>query len=386
MAMTMMVWQEKVGASARSWMSSAPAFVGIPRVFVEAALKETALHPGIQVVPALQQTLASHQRVWGAFREEEIRWLLAHADLVGAVQSEPDGRAIWTAWHDRLNYTATVLRSIQAGVCRFRVLDPIACDQVDIDIAFYEREKAAAAAAVAAWNDVLRIGRVYSAEAWLTAIQRPANHTAVRNGLARLHDIERVADLRLAEIFTAIRNMSVGLSPWYGRLLQSLLTGEVWAACLEHVRLREGRVRELMYAAGVQDMVNSHERILNASLRVVSAEDRRKVQEWFGEMTIYAWFLPDGMPTLVRRCVGQDVGDCTRIGPTEIVALTEREVKRSRVRKETQRLLIGMWNAVPVVVVLFVMELVLFCVAMRADQKTFVMRLDGPRVLTEEAD
>lgn len=62
----------------------------------------------------------------------------------------------------------------------------------------------------------------------------------------------------------------------------SLLTGEMWGACLEHVR-------DLMMIAGIREMEEAHERVLNASLRVVSDTDRRMVQDWFGEMTGDAW-------------------------------------------------------------------------------------------------
>jgi len=81
---------------------------------------------------------------------------------------------------------------------------------------------------------------------------------------------------------------------------------------------------------------------------------------------VYAWFLPDSVPSLTRRCVGQNVGDCTRIGPTEIIALTEREVKRSRIVGDwARRLFIGMWNSIPVVLGLFVLELIVMCLELR---------------------
>jgi hypothetical protein len=83
------------------------------------------------------------------------------------------------------------------------------------------------------------------------------------------------------------------------------------------------------------------------------------VQDWFGEMTGYAWWVPDSVPSLVRRCVGQEAGDCTRIGLTEIVALTAKFAERERiVGNWVRRIYIGMWNAMPVIGILFVLELV----------------------------
>lgn len=381
MGLTMSIWQEK----ASSWFVTKPAFVGLPHVIVEAALKETALHPGIQIVPKLQQTLKGQQRVWDLFREEEIAWLLEHADLVGAVHSDPDARTLWTVWHDRLNRSEMALQNTKERLCRVRILDPAGCDQVDADVAFYERVRRDAAAAVAAWRDVLYIGRYYSAEEWIAATSQQSVSFAfasVRDALARLHDIEKVTDPRLAEILAEIQGVQCE-NVWTQRLLVSLLTGEAWAACLEHVRLREGRTRELMFSAGVQDMMNAHERILNASLRVVGAsEDRRKVHDWFGEISGYAWFLPPGVPSLVRRCVGQEAGDCRRIGPTEIVTLTEKEVKRSQIAEDwPRRLFIGMWNAMPVIGILFALELVMLFVPVRT---RMVMVVDDKMPMIEQ--
>jgi hypothetical protein len=175
-------------------------------------------------------------------------------------------------------------------------------------------------------------------------------------------------------------------NPWRRRILLSLLQGEVWAGCLEHIRLREGRVRELMMVAGIQDMLNAHERVLNATLRVVgTADEKRLVHNWFGEMSGYAWFLPDDLPSLVRRCVGQDSGDCTRIGPTEIVDLTEKAAEGSKIVADwTRRLFIGMWNALPIVVVLFVLELVVLCLELRFGFSGFHRSHQGSPELQDE--
>ena len=388
-SMTMSIWQESMSAATKSWFYAKPAFIGLPRALAQAAIKETALHPGIQVVPKLKATLKTHQHTWDLFREEEINWLLRHADLIGAVQSDPAAVALWIPWPDRLNHSQIALQRAQESVCSISVLSPGICEQATLDVTVYTRRVEYMRKAVDAWEDVLRISRYYSAQRWLTDIHESVNATQfnkIYTDLARLHDVDKPMDPRIKIVLAATRNMTV-VDPWIQRLLWSLLEGEVWAACLEHVRLREGRIRELMFSAGIQDMINAHERILNASLRVVStADEKRLVQEWFGEMSGYAWFLPDSLPSLVRRCVGQEAGDCTRIGPTEIVTLAEREVKRSQiVRDWARRLFIGMWNAMPVIIILFLLELVLICVPTRlgmpmqvAEPRTFVLKLEAP--------
>jgi len=133
------------------------------------------------------------------------------------------------------------------------------------------------------------------------------------------------------------------------------------------VLLRESRVRRLMISAGVQELFTVHERIMNASLVITSnAAEVRLIQDWFGEMSGYAWWLPEDIPTLVRRCIGQEAGDCSRIGPTEIVALSSQIAERSRIVEDwIRRIFIGMWNGLPAIGLLFAVELVILCMSMR---------------------
>jgi len=369
MSLTMSIMQERLGTTTHSWFSEKPRFVGLPRIIVQAAIKETALHPGIQIVPKLQRILKTHQRVWDLFREEEITWLLQHSDLVGAVHSDPDAVALWKPWYQRLNQSTTELAIAKGAVCRIHIFDPITCDRVNARIVELERTVREENQAIAVWEDVMHLTRFYSAEEWLTAALGTVNRSdfdTLRDALARIHDIDRLDDLRLETINDLIQNMTLNSnqSIWIQRILSSLLTGEVWSACLKHIRLREGRIRDLMMVAGIQDMMNAHDRILNASLRVVSKEkEKENVQNWFGEMSGYAWFMPESMPSLVRRCVGQEAGDCTRIGPTEIVSLTDKEVKRSQIIGDwTRCVLIGMWNAMPIILILFIFELIVMII------------------------
>jgi hypothetical protein len=119
-----------------------------------------------------------------------------------------------------------------------------------------------------------------------------------------------------------------------------------------------------MMAAGIQDMLNAHERIFNASLRVT--KETKTVQEWFGEMASYAWWLGDDIPNIVRRCISQETGDCKRIGPTEIATLSAQMLEQRRIINDwTRRVFIGMWNGMPVVFLLFLLEIVVLCIPQR---------------------
>jgi len=394
-SLTMAVMKESFGATTRSLFSSTPVFVPLPRAIVQAALKETAMHPGIQVVPKLQQTLRLHQRTWDLFREEEVSWMLRHADLVGGVLSDPDARYLWTAWDQTLNYSQAALNASRAVVCSIRAMDPTLCDAKTADVTKFETKVRQAQKAVDRWAEILYLHRGVSTKAWWLAIFPSANTSRINQvatAVSRLHDIQIPTDVRLMNLTILINEttawLAKGKSPWLSRLLDSLMIGEVWAGCLEHVRLREGRVRDLMMLAGIQDMYNAHERVLNASLRVVSSEtERRLVQDWFGEMSGYAWWLSDDLPSLVRRCVGQEAGDCTRIGPTEIVTLSAKIAERERIIGNwTRRIYIGMWNAMPIIAILFVLELMLLCVDRRTSgpypqmqmQQPIVLKLEGP--------
>jgi len=387
--LTMSVWRESIGTTARSLWTSEPTYIPLPRVIVQAALKETALHPGIQIVPRLQQKLRDHQRTWELFHEKEVQWLLEHSDLIGGLLSDPDARWLWIRWDQALQESESSLQETQPRACKLRLLDPATCDSTSAMIETFERARQVAQEAVNQWDSVLRLNHRVSTGDWWTSVYQPRGQpyfSDYMDTIARLHDIEKPSDPRISDTLALAVNVTTALatgeSVWIQRLLLSLLTGELWKGCLEHVRSRESRVRELMILAGIQELTNTHERILNASLRVT--EERRTVQDWFGEMTGYAWWMPEDMPALVRRCIGQDAGDCTRIGPTEIVALTAKVAEKARIMQNwIRRLFLGLWNAMPVVGILFVLELVVLCMELRAPirlpdtQKSFVLRLQG---------
>jgi len=376
MGLTMSVWQERIRTG---WFSKTTA-TSLPRVIVQAALRETALHPGLHAIPRLRTILNGHQRVWDTFREKDIRWLLVHADLIGAIHSDPTARLIWTHWYQRLNYSESVLAKARSDQCLIHLVD--SCRKIDTDVKRYTSQVVVAARAVAQWGRILALDRRVSVSEWWAATHSTAPvFDTFADSLARLHDIVVPSDSRITHLEIEVQNITNTLArdTWTKQVLASLLTGKIWSACLEHVRLREGRVRELMVVAGVQDLVNAHERILNASLRAVAKEDHRNVQEWFGEMSGYGWWMSEEVPSLVRRCTSQEAGDCTRIGPTEIIALTERFAERSKiVRDWNRRVLIGMWNALPIIAILFVLEFILLFVGSR---QTVVLKLDDSQPL-----
>jgi hypothetical protein len=124
-----------------------------------------------------------------------------------------------------------------------------------------------------------------------------------------------------------------------------------------------------MVMAGVQDLYNTHERIQAAALRVVASStpaEIKQVHGWFDEAAAHAWWLTDEIPAIVRRCVGQSTGECRRIGPTEIAALTAQYDERTRIVDDwNRRLFIGLWNAMPAVGLLFVLEVIVLLLPQR---------------------
>jgi hypothetical protein len=379
MSLTMSIW----GEAARSFFASVPKFVPLPRAFVVAALHETARHPGLHIVPSLQRKIKEHQRTWDRFREREMEWMLEHADLVGGLLSDPDATLLWSHWTPQVGALEAELATAQKAICSVSTFHQVTCQAAADLVARLEAELVAAKAAQTEWNQVLQLSRWASASGIYTVAVAGGNSTHTfsqfAQEIARLHDVTEPDDARLWALVESSNsiawNLTVGFQNkvpipqnyWFRRLIESLLVAEAWNGCLEHVRARESRVRRLMVAAGIQELFNVHERILNASLVVVTAAaDVRLVQDWFGEASGYAWWLPEDLPALVRRCISQEAGDCVRIGPTEIVALSSQIAEKSKIVEDwVRRVFIGMWNAMPCIGVLFAVELVMLCMSMR---------------------
>lgn len=406
MGLAISVWSESVAEGARGLFSRAPRPVPLPRAVVQAALRETARHPGIHTVPALRRALEGHERAWVAFRDVEVTWMLGHADLVGAVLVEPDARPLWTVWSWRINETETAIAAARKQLCAVSALAPVKCAGAAATVKVLEERLAFEVRAEGAWRAVLELRGSIDVRWWWSAIHPNSTESATdvwrpwADAISQLHNVTAPKDARISALVGRAAAIAVALTGedgWERRLLGSLLIGELWSACLQHVGARENRVRELMTAAGVSELFTAHERALNASLRVLGPAggakeaDEQTVREWFGEMAGYAWWLGDDIPGLVRRCLGQKTGDCARAGPTEIAALSAQMDERARIVEDwSRRLFVGMWNALPAVAVLFVVELITLCIERKApvatvavpqiqqEPRTIVLQLQGP--------
>jgi len=393
MSLTMTIWGEALSAGTRALFWSEPKFVPLPKALVLSALHETARHPGLQIVPQLQRKIKEHQRVWDLFREQEMGWMLNHADLVGGLLSDPDAVTLWNVWPSRISATESALASAKTKLCAVSMFHHKSCQEAAANVSRLEYQLLIQKNVVAEWERVLTLSRWASAPGLVEAIESATKVTAegtepvaaaamaeknnrtfveFEQGIARLHDVTEPNDGRLFELIEQSHSIAWNLTvengnPWMRRLLESLLITQAWNGCLDHVLLRESRVRRLMISAGVQELFTVHERIMNASLVITSnAAEVRLIQDWFGEMSGYAWWLPEDIPTLVRRCIGQEAGDCSRIGPTEIVALSSQIAERSRIVEDwIRRIFIGMWNGLPAIGLLFAVELVILCMSMR---------------------
>lgn len=368
-SMIMTIWGEK----AKGLIGLGPHYVPLPHAVVAAALQETARHPGIQAAPQLKHALTQEQHIWRGFRDKQIGWMLQHSALVGALQSDPSGRVVWSHWMQRLNVTETMLAQQRANLCMVSKTRP-QCVTATSVVAHLEQEVAMIQRAIHVWSDVLQMQPVRTSLWWrvtqnTSALDASFDHYAA--AMARLHNVTWAQDPRVGALIADVQRFASGgvtSNMWLERVMASLMEGEVWAACLEHVRQRESRVREMMMATGVQDLYNAHERILNASLRVVAATgaEQRMVMDWFAEMGAKAWWMGDDIPAVVRRCVGTENGECRRIGPTEIAAMTAHMGEAGAVLADwSRRLFIGMWNGLPALGLLFFVEFAVLCLHVR---------------------
>lgn len=406
-SLTLSVWRESLAAGVRSLWSSAPTTVGLPRALVVAALEETGRHPGLHTLPPLRRAQMEYKRSWDAFRDAEVGWMLGHARLVGGVAAQAE--YLWAPWAALANESATVAARAEGGRCWVKKGSE-KCQAIDRAVTVAKTSAAVAAAADAAWDRVLSMDPTISVSEWWRAHGAATSggrdgatevaemSAAFIDSLRELHDVEWPSDPRVSIALRFARSIGSNVTdPWLARLVTSLSIRDVWAACLEHVRQRESRVQMLMVAAGVQDMFNAHDRILNASLKVVAAgpaEHRVQVQQWFGEMLGYAWWLGDDVPAIVRRCVGQEAGDCRRIGPTEITSLSDQMYERSQILEDwSRRLFIGMWNALPALAILFLVEVAGLCLSYRfgrggsqGNEIQVVEMVEVPKRLTTSVD
>ena len=397
MSLTMRVWGESLTATMRSLVFQGPEFTGLPRAFVKAAIGESARHPGLHTVPALRSALAAHERVWEQFRQREVTWVLRHSDMMGAFHSDPAAIALWAPASTKMERTKRELEEARSRICRVIVLNPTACESVAQQAGYLEDRLRFEEEVVRLWEEVLYISpRLNVSEFWITTQSYTQLHTQLHTQLqtptqtptqtqdasgildkwrawnrkrAELYNVTNPDEPRIRSLLQVATDMSSNLTDhyWLRTLTESLMNGELWNTCMDHVMAREGRVRELMTATGINDLLKTHDLILNASLRTVTqTEERRMIQDWFAEAANYAWWLGEDIPGIVRRCLAQTAGDCTRIGPTEIVTLTAQQDTRMRIVEDwSRRILIGLWNGLPAIGLILVLEVVLLCVDRR---------------------
>jgi hypothetical protein len=344
---------------------------GLPRALVIAALQESARHPGLYTLPTLRKALMGHRRSWDAFREEEVQWMLGHADLIGALRAE--GHTLWQpAWSEH-----AMLKTHHDAITEKQCHVPLGntCATLTASLAKATSKLAAAAQKVRAWNQLLDMNASLPLLEWWNLTsghvteRQKARVRSFENALTTLHNVTAPSDVRvknLRDVADVLAAEMGGGCRWREPIVQSLLLRDLWSTCLSHIHRRESRVQEMMVATGVQELYNTHERLLGAALRSVGVAEAPIVQGWFDAIATYAWWLSEDVPTIVRRCIGQTAGECRRVGVTEITSLMAQFDERSRIIKDWSRcLFIGMWNAMPAVGLLFIVELVVLLIPKR---------------------
>jgi hypothetical protein len=374
MSLTLSVWGETLGEGMRTLFGGSPS-VTIPRAMVVAAVQETARKPGFMgsAAPQMRKALRAVQDSWTVFSDAHVEWMLRHAAIVGGLQADPAGRALWFPWSSRVAAAETAALKAKSQICGPLGLTD-ECKRRKEVAAISEETLVAVRKGKAAWKRLLAMESGWTTQDWWMDTNQYGligDLSAFYKNLTLLHDVASRADPRVGFLLDRIRSMSKVMvaegDGWRRNLVESLLTADLWTTCLDHVRARENRIRELMATTGIQELFNVHDRLLNASLRIMSGtKDRDLVATWFGEMGAHAWWVPEDMPAIVRRCVGHEGGDCRRVGATEIAALTSQaDVAASIVQDWTRRVFIGMWNALPAVGLLFIVEFAVLCLGIR---------------------
>jgi hypothetical protein len=374
-SMTLAVWRESIWTQIRTLIPGSSTISnydeGIPRSFVVSALQESARHPGLHTLPTLRKALTEHRRAWDEFREAEVQWMLTHADLIGALRSE--GRDIWQpAWTEHAA-AQQYYDTIKNQQCWVTV--GLECSERTLTLSQAHTDVIVSGLKISVWDQLLAMNSSLKLIDWWNATAAPSdiplldNVAAFETALLTLHNVTTPTDSRIQwlKLNTSkiADEMDVGCR-WRKLLVRSLLLRDLWMMCLQHVHRRESRVHEMIVATGIQDLYNTHERLLAAALRSVTVEESSIVESWFDAAGNYAWWLSEDVLTIVRRCIGQTVGECRRIGITEITTLMEQYDERTRIIRDWIRcLFIGMWNAMPAVGLLFIVETIVLLIPHR---------------------
>ena len=329
MGLFLSVWKESATSIFTEWN-------GLPRGFVVAAIKETQRHPGILNVPIIQRRLTAIQHTLTDFRSKDLSWYVEYAEIIGGLLADEEARQIWSPIIDRAA-NATVV----AKACRWKCRTVV-------------EEMRVAEAAAKPWRQVMDFRRIPASD----ILNASTGLIQFYSALQTLHNVTGLHDVRIQQIMKRIPALVTGYDYWRSLLFRSLLVGDVWAMCIQHMKMQDTRIHEILVLSGFQELQHVHERILNASLHGLSDATRRTVMPWFEEAAHWSWWLSDDIPLIVKRCALRNSGDCALIGPTEITSLVNRAAEGRRIADDWLRcILIGLWNALPVVGIIFCLEL-----------------------------
>jgi hypothetical protein len=232
-SLSMSIWKESFLSSVQTlWATH--THVPLPRAFVVAAIRETTRHPGLHTLPPLRRSLAEHMRRWDAFRDMEVRWMLRHTDLVGAIATE--GKDVWIRWNKVRDDATVLIENQYRTYCR--ILPSTRCGERNKIVAIAKESLANATRAVVAWERALRMDRSLSLLDWWGVIGGVATTnfdgmtTEFYRALQALHDIAWPSDSRVRDREVSARSITdlvVG-DIWTKRMVESLLNRDLWAA------------------------------------------------------------------------------------------------------------------------------------------------------------
>jgi len=364
------IWQEILvtGLTSLLWK---PTNNGLPRCIVRSLIKETARHPELKTAPALQEALSIHERVMTEFRQTEMAWLLQHVDIVTMVANEK--QSMIATWAERVDTVEKQLASEKKKFCMTQ------SSECRIQREYLENEKQIAERGRQLWKQVLSIEETgISVTEFIESSQEicivASWKEAWQKALAELHRVTDWNDSRLWQMQRQAMEMVTSLL-WPDviiiRLIDSLFQGEIWGACRQHLQRREMRLRGLASSVGLANLHAAQEKEMNASLRLVSgANEEMTVRTWFAEIAVNGWWPGADIPGLVRRCLSIETGECVRVGSTEIAALSAQHGESLRLADDwSRRLFIGMWNALPALAVIMIVEVVCLYIHQRRQVK-----------------
>jgi hypothetical protein len=328
-SLTVAIWAEMAGERLRTILWAPPSYIGVPRALVIAALQNKQSQS-----PSLQAALREEQRIWNVFSEAHVEWRIRHLVLL----EEPELRAVRDYWDEQLAAEEMGLSAARRELCGLITsLFSDRCTTEILDVIEHEVTTNHARKMSVFWNSVISGDEV--------SVETIGQQTEFRQILARLHTV------RTRQEVSAILTWIGDTNP---PIMASLLEGELWRTCLDHIGKRQRRLMTLSMVTGAGD----HERSMNMSLLGVTNEkERLLVRDWFGEIAGYGWVLSD-VQGIVRRCLVQEAGECRRITPVEITAMEQQLVWSAR-------LIHGMWNALPVVFLLFMVEVTILFIGVQ---------------------